>query len=133
MPPVAVPTVPQSGAATTSSTATVADVRDGGAPLVTRVELDLGSGQIRRGALLGAQAVVQRHSPTGWVPCQGAEVRLTFTPLDGGDVVILESRSDERGRARFAARHNSSGTWSAQVLCEHGTPSSAARLVLVHD
>ncbi|MEZ5116566.1 MAG: hypothetical protein R2737_09895 [Candidatus Nanopelagicales bacterium] len=102
-------------------------------PDVTRVEIELGSGTIRRGSLLGAVATVERHGPGGWVPLPDALVRLTFTPLGGGDPVRSSAVTDTRGRARFAARHDASGTWSATVESSTGTPCSTARLVVVHD
>jgi uncharacterized protein YfaT (DUF1175 family) len=100
---------------------------------VTRVDIDLGSGEVRRGALLGASATVQQHESDGWRPVREAEVRIVFTPLAGGPAQETRAVTDCRGIARFAARHHDSGTWSVHVDTADGTPATAARLVVVRD
>jgi hypothetical protein len=100
---------------------------------VTRVAIDLGSGEVRRGALLGASATVQEHAVHGWRALSGAEVAIRFTPLSGRPAEELRTVTDMRGVARFAARHHESGTWSVHVDVPGGTPASAARLVVVRD
>lgn len=102
-------------------------------PAVTRVEIDLGSGEVRRGALLGASATVQQHGSDGWRAVRGVEVRIVFAPLAGRPAEETRAVTDCRGVARFAARHHESGTWSVYVDTPDGTPATAARLVVVRD